>query len=110
MIQFVEVEGSKGQWMESDTMGIGDMLLGGLTNPFTGKPSSQAQQWMTLVYGAIIGTVVSAIFFKNSSWYKKLNGYEVSMKKGGSLTKQDVGDLAYNVGIAEGRQQAFASI
>lgn len=105
MIQLIPVEGQTNQWVESDTMGFGDMLLGGLTNPFTGKPSSQAQQWMTIFYSFVLGVAISALFFSRSKWFK-----EIAEKREAKLSAQQAGDLAYAVGVAEGRNQAYASI
>lgn len=104
MIQLVPVEGQTNQWVESDTMGFGDMLLGGLTNPFTGKPSSQAQQWMTILYSVVIGIVVSAFFFSKSKWFQGL-----ARKKGVELTAKEVGDLAYAAGKADAKRAASST-
>lgn len=105
MIQLVPIDGQTNQWQESDTMGVGDLLLGGLTNPFTGKPSSQAQQWMTIVYSLIIGIAVSALFFSKSKWFQ-----QIAAKRESKLSAKQAGDLAYAVGKAEGRNQAYATI
>lgn len=101
MIQLVPVEGETNKWVESDTMGFGDMLLGGLTNPFTGKPSSQAQQWMTIIYATVIGVLLSAWYFSRSDWFKKL-----AEKEERKLSNQVVGDVAYAAGMAAGAQSA----
>lgn len=97
MIQYIQDANDTALYRASDTMGIGDMLLGGLTNPFTGKPSSQAQQWMTIVYAMIVGVVLSALYFKSTSWFKKLAKED--------QVKAD-NKAAYVVGRAEGYADA----
>lgn len=61
-------------------------LFNGLKNPFTGHPSSQAEQWFTIGYTAVASVVLSAIFFKSMGWFKKIG--ELKEKNDAKKTAQ----------------------
>lgn len=70
-----------GKWVEVDN-GILSPLLGTITNPFTGTPSTAPQQWIQIGLSMLGGIAVGAMI-----WKKKGTKQVLALKKDAENTK-----------------------